>query len=241
MIKIALIGYGSMGKEIEFLSKDNNIEITKTFDEDNPLELEKDFDFDVGIEFSTPKTVYNNIQILAENKVNMVVGTTGWYDKITDVKKLTKNNGIGLVWGSNFSVGMQMFFKVVDLVAKLTDKFEEYDIMLHELHHKRKKDSPSGTAETLAEIILKEVKRKKEKDIETQHNQINEDTLHISSTRGGEIFGTHTVYIDSHADTLELTHRARNRKGFALGAIKAAKFISDKKGFYNFTEIFENL
>ncbi len=241
MIKTALVGYGSMGREIEALAADNGLEITEKFDIDNPLKEDKDYNFDVAIEFTNPDSVLSNIEILAKNNINTVTGTTGWYHKLDEMKTLVNQYEIGLVWGSNFSVGMQMFFQIIKLASELGDNFEEYDIMLHELHHKRKKDSPSGTAETLAEIILREIKRKKSKNTETAHNAINPDELHVTSTRGGEIFGTHTVYLDSLADTIELTHRARNRKGFALGAIKAARFVHEKKGIYNFTEIFKNL
>jgi 4-hydroxy-tetrahydrodipicolinate reductase len=241
MIKTALIGYGSMGREIESIAKANGLDIVDIFDVNNPLKENKKYNFDVAIEFTTPDSVLKNTEILAKNGINVVIGTTGWYNEIAKIKKIVIDNKIGLVWGSNFSIGMQMFFEIVKKAAELVDKFEEYDVMIHELHHKRKKDSPSGTAETLSEIILREIARKKSKLYETAHKEINPDELHVTSTRGGEIFGTHTVYLDSLADTLELTHRARNRKGFALGAVKAAKFIYQKKGIHSFTEIFSDL
>lgn len=241
MIKTALIGYGSMGKEIEALAKDSELKITEIFDENQPLTEKSNFNFDVAIEFSTPNTVLSNIEILAKKRKNIVLGTTGWYDKMDYVKDITEKFGIGLVWGSNFSIGMQMYLQIIDKAARLVNNFDEYDVMAHEMHHKRKMDSPSGTAETLAEILLREINRKQSIQTETAHSQIKPEELHITSTRGGEIFGTHTVYLDSLADTIEITHRARNRKGFALGAIKAAKYIYNKKGFYNFTKIFNTI
>jgi 4-hydroxy-tetrahydrodipicolinate reductase len=239
MLRTALAGYGSMGKMIEELAELEALEIVKKYDVNNKLTNEKDFDFAIAIEFTTPDSVVDNIKILAENGINTVAGTTGWYDELDDVKDIIKHNGTGLIYGTNFSIGMQMFQRIIAYAAELANNFEEYDAMLHEMHHKRKKDSPSGSAVTLAEILLSKLNSKTKLQPETQHSRIEPGDLHVSSTRGGEITGTHTVYFDSLADTIELTHRARNRKGFALGAIKAAKFIDGKKGVFDFSEVFE--
>ncbi|MFP4369801.1 MAG: 4-hydroxy-tetrahydrodipicolinate reductase, partial [Candidatus Kapaibacterium sp.] len=182
-----------------------------------------------------------NVELFSSMGKNIVLGTTGWYDKKDEIEKIVKKQGNGLIWGSNFSIGMQMLFRIVRKAAALMDKVDGYDIMLHEMHHMRKKDSPSGSGISLANIILDEVSRKKGIFSETAHEQINPNKLHLSSTRGGEIHGTHTVYLDSLSDTIELTHRAKNRSGFAKGALTAARWIKGKTGFYKFDDILDEL
>ncbi len=239
--KIALIGYGSMGKEIQRIAIEKGILITTIFDINNPLTNSSPDNFDVAIDFSTPSVVVENVQYIAAMKKDIVIGTTGWADRISVINQCVENNDIGAVYGSNFSIGMQMFFSVVRQAAMLANSVEEYDVFLHEIHHKRKIDSPSGTALSLAEIVLEEVRKKKSINSETMHGEINEHELHISSVRGGEVTGTHTVYIDSLADTIELTHRAKNRRGFALGALEAAGWIWKKKGLFDFTNVFNEI
>ena len=239
--KIAIAGYGAMGKEIEKLAGEQNIEIAGIFDIDNKLSRSEDYDFDVAIDFSLPEAVIENIEILADKGKSIVVGTTGWYDKMDYVKKIVEDSGIGLVYGSNFSLGMNMFFRIIGEAAKLMSKVDGYDIFMHEIHHIRKKDSPSGSATTLAEIIMNEIKNKTKMQTEAVHRRIEEGELHVSSTRGGNVTGTHTVYLDSAADILELTHRARNRSGFAMGSLLAAKWIHGKKGFHVFSNVLEDI
>ena len=240
-IKIALVGYGSMGKEIEKMLDKNEFVVTDIFDEYNLLYEEKNYDFDVAIDFTTPTSVIKNVEILSKLKKNIVIGTTGWYEKIDYVRELAEKNNICIIWGSNFSVGMMIYFKAVELLSKLANINEEYDIFAHEFHHKLKKDSPSGTAVSIGNIILENVARKSELQIDTSHNQIEPDKLHFTSTRGGYIPGTHTVYLDSFADTVEITHRARSRAGFASGAIKAAKLCKNYKGLHQFSDLMLDL
>ena len=239
--KIALVGYGSMGKEIERLARLENLKITNIFDEYKPLTENQDYQFDVAIDFTIPDAVFRNVDILTKLRKNVVIGTTGWYDNIDVVKDMVEKRNVGVVWGSNFSIGMQIFYKITDYSSKLFNKVEGYDVFLHEIHHKRKKDSPSGTAITLSDIILNNTDSKNEKLISTPTSRISTDELHVSSTRGGEVPGTHTIYYDSSADTIELTHRARNRTGFAQGAILAAKLIHQKKNFYEFGDLLKEL
>jgi len=236
--KIAIIGYGSMGKEIERLAKEQNIIVTDIFDFDNKLS-DKKYDFDVAIDFSFPDSVEENLRIISAIKKNLVIGTTGWYQKKEEFAKLICKEGIGVVYGSNFSIGMQMFYRIVKNASHILNSVNGYDIMIHELHHKRKIDSPSGTANSLAQIIIEELDSKNEILTETSKERILPGQLHVTSTRGGEIAGTHTVYIDSIADTIELTHRAKNRTGFAIGALEAAKWIFGKKGFFQFTDVMD--
>lgn len=239
--RIALIGYGSMGKEIERIAHNKGITITNIFDIDNPLSLTSPDNFDVAIDFSTPASVVENARLVSLLNKNIVIGTTGWNDRFDEVQQHIATNKVGAIYGSNYSIGMQMFFRVVRQAAMLINSVDEYDIFLHEIHHKRKIDSPSGTALSLAQIVLEEVERKQVLNAETLHGRINENDLHVSSVRGGEVTGTHTVYVDSLADTIELTHRAKNRSGFALGAIEAAGWIWNKKGMYDFTSVFTEI
>ncbi len=239
--RIALIGYGSMGKEIEAIARKKGITITNIFDIDNPLSLSSQDNFDVAIDFSTPASVVENVRLVSLLHKDIVIGTTGWNDCFNDVQQHITINEVGAIYGSNYSIGMQMFFRVVRQAAMLINSADEYDVFLHEIHHKRKIDSPSGTALSLAHIILDEVERKQRLNTETLHHRINENELHVSSVRGGEITGTHTVYVDSLADTIELTHRAKNRGGFALGALEAAVWIWNKKGMYDFTSVFTEI
>lgn len=239
--KIAILGYGSMGKEVERISIDHNLLITDIFDIDSPPDPDKKYKFDVAIDFTQPESVLKNIEIISSMKKNIVVGTTGWLENLNQAESIIKKAGTGLVYGSNFSIGMQMFLRITKLSASLVNNIGEYDVMLHEFHHKRKKDSPSGSALTIANTILNELKSKKRINDETSKSTIDPKDLHVTSTRGGEITGIHTVYIDSFADTIELTHRAKNRSGFASGAVSAAEWIFNKKGFYDFSDVFDKI
>lgn len=239
--KIAIVGYGAMGRVIEKLAKDKGYYITDIFDKDNALENDADYDFDVAIDFTYPDTVVNNIKILSEHGKSVVVGTTGWYNRRDEISDIVTKNETGLVWGSNFSVGVQMYFKIVKYASKLVNFLDSYDVMVHEMHHKRKKDSPSGTAEIMAKIITSNIERKKGTEFNVINGDVDNSKLHVSSTRGGEITGLHTMYIDSLADSIELTHNAKNRTGFALGSLLAANWVQDKKGFYSFSEILTDI
>jgi 4-hydroxy-tetrahydrodipicolinate reductase len=157
--KIAIIGYGAMGKEIKLQAEQLGYSITNIFDIDSQLEI-KEYDFDVALDFSTAEAILTNLNILAEIKKNVVIGTTNWEKYFEDAKSITKKGGIGLIYSSNFSIGMQKFFKIIEHTAKLFNKFDDFDFMVHELHHKRKIDSPSGTAMTIGKILLNELDEK---------------------------------------------------------------------------------
>jgi 4-hydroxy-tetrahydrodipicolinate reductase len=240
-LRIGIVGYGQMGKMIEALAKAENITVGAIFDIDNPLRANSKHDYDVAIDFSTPDSVLDNIKFLSGIGKNVVVGTTGWHDKLEEVGLIIEGSGTGLVYGSNFSVGMNIMYSIIRTAAGKVNSFPDYDVMIHEIHHKRKKDSPSGTALSIAKIILDEVNIKNRILSDMVNGQINPEVLHVSSLRGGEIPGTHTVIIDSPADTIEITHRAKNREGFAAGALLAAKWIAGRKGLFEFSEIFDQL
>lgn len=240
-IKIAILGYGKMGKEIESIALNQNLIVSDIFDIDKPIDANHQYDFDVAIDFTQPVSVLNNVKILAQMKKNIVVGTTGWEKDFDTVSNIVKQNNIGLIFGSNFSIGMQLFMRITEHAAKLINNIDAYDIFLHEIHHNMKKDSPSGTAISLANLILRNVKSKDEILGSTSDGIISANRLHVTSTRGGKIPGTHTVFIDSDADTIELTHRAKNRTGFASGAVAAAKWIAGRTGMFDFSDIFDDI
>jgi 4-hydroxy-tetrahydrodipicolinate reductase len=174
-------------------------------------------------------------------KKNIVLGTTGWQKDFNQIKELVDKSQIGLIYASNFSIGMQIFFKSVQQISNLLDKIDGYDIMLFEAHHKRKKDCPSGTALKLAEIILQNYSKKNDFSFSPTQENINSNILQISSLRGGEIIGIHSVIIDSLQDSIELIHSAKNRKGFAIGAILSCKWIYRKKGFYEINDMLNTI
>ncbi len=242
-INIALIGFGSMGKEIKRLadSSPSQFNITNIFEINNKITIDGSYEFDVAIDFSYPEQVINNLRILATLGKNCVIGTTGWYNELNEAKDIAKKANIGVVYGSNFSVGVHFFLKIIEQSSKSLNKLEEYDIFVHEIHHKNKIDSPGGTALSIGSVIINNLDRKKEILTETSHTRILPEQLHITSSRGGDVPGKHTVFIDSPADTIEISHSARNRSGFASGALKAAKWIYGKKGFYEFSNVVESL
>lgn len=243
MIKIAIIGYGQMGKLIEKLAPENGCEVVSIIDPllDTRISYKSLSNADVCLEFTNPQTAVENIKKIAEFGKNIVTGTTGWFDKLDEVKKLVKEKNIGFVYGANFSLGMNLFFKIVDSTSELMGKIKEYDLYGMEMHHNRKKDSPSGTAKILSNIVLKNTENKDTVQFDRLNRKIKDNEFHFASLRAGSIPGSHIIGFDSNADTIELVHSARNRDGLALGAIKAAKWIADKKGFYNFSEVFTEI
>lgn len=240
IISIALIGHGAMGKELERLAPYYQCSVEQIFTSKRPLAKARtaDFNFDVAIDFSKPDALADNVRMCAERRKNIVIGTTGWGKKAQEIEETVKDMRIGAVYGANFSVGVLMFLRIMEVAAELANKYDEYDVALHELHHRRKLDAPSGTALAIASVVNNHLTRKTSILEETSHGKIAPDALHVSSTRCGEIPGTHTVYIDSAADTLELTHRARNRSGFAIGALRAAQWVHGKQGFTDVRDVF---
>ncbi|MFP4152483.1 MAG: 4-hydroxy-tetrahydrodipicolinate reductase [Alkalispirochaeta sp.] len=250
-MKIAIIGYGRMGHEIEGIALSRGHEIVCRID---PVAEGADFPsvgdaVDAGalnhdvcsIDFALPSAVSANVAGYARAGCRAVVGTTGWDSQREEVLAPAKNAGIALVWGSNFSVGANMAVRIAAYSARLANAAGSYDVGIHELHHTGKKDSPSGTAIMLAEEILSATSGKGEIQTETLHRQIRSDELHVTSGRIGGIPGTHTVYFDSLADTVEITHRARNRNGFALGAVQAAEWIATTTGVHPVQDFFDDL
>lgn len=226
-MKLALVGYGKMGRLIEHLAPNRGHEVVLTLDEHNNANGEgitaANFEgIDIAIDFSTPHTVVSNINRLAALGVNMVIGTTGWTEEMPRVKALVEERRIGLVWAPNFSIGVNIFQRVVSEAARWLASQPEYEAWAWEIHHSEKKDAPSGT---LLKLVAEMQKAGWDRNID------------VASNRAGSIPGTHEIGFDSAADTITLRHTARSRQGFAMGAIDAAEWIAGKQGFYEFSEI----
>jgi 4-hydroxy-tetrahydrodipicolinate reductase len=235
-MRLALIGYGKMGKAIHEIAKERGHEAVLIIDLDNAHELtsENIKKADVVIEFTSPHTAYNNVKFCVENGVPVVCGSTGWLEKLDQVKQIAAVNHTGLIVASNFSVGVNIFFEINKRLAALMNQHKEYEISLKEIHHTQKKDAPSGTAISLAEQILDEIGRK-DKWVNEQTLQPNE--LSIISERIDPAPGTHHVKYSSTIDDIEIIHTAHNRTGFALGAVLAAEFLIGKEGFFGMKEV----
>lgn len=228
-MKIVLIGYGKMGKEIEKIALERGHQIVAKIDVDNPSDLDKltNKDADVAIEFSNPVSAYQNLVKCIQKQLPVVCGTTGWLEKKDEIEELTKVNNSTFFYASNYSIGVNLFFKLNKFLAGLMKNHSEYDIYTNEIHHLEKKDSPSGTAITVAEGII-DAYPNKDKWV---NNEIpSENEVAIWSQRESIIPGTHTVKYISKVDQIEITHEAFSRQGFALGAVIAAEWVKDKKG-----------
>lgn len=220
--RLAIVGYGKMGKLVEQFAPDYGFDVVLKLDEFNNAKCEGctpgNFkDVDVAIEFSTPHTVVANVEAVAKLGVNLVVGTTGWQKDLDRVREIVEANGIGLVWSPNFSIGVQIFAKLIEKAAELLRNEPEYEAWAWEIHHSAKKDAPSGT-------LLKLVEDMKKAGYEGR--------IDVGSNRAGRIPGTHEIGFDSGADTITLRHTARSREGFARGALRAAQWIEGKKGLF---------
>lgn len=244
-MKIAILGYGKMGRIIEQFAIDRGHEIVLKVNVENleDLSLENLRMADVAIDFSTPDSALSNIEICFEANVPVVVGTTGWYGRLQEVKNKCEEGNNTMLYASNFSIGVNIFFYVNKLLAKIMNRYPQYEVQVEEIHHNEKLDSPSGTAMTIAEGILEELSRKNEwvnELIDSGDELITKpDQLLIESHRIEEVPGTHTVIYSSEVDDIEFKHKAHSRAGFALGAVIAAEWLVDKNGFFNITDMFD--
>jgi 4-hydroxy-tetrahydrodipicolinate reductase len=246
-MKIALLGYGKMGKIIEKIALSRKHEIVLTIDHEtlHDLTTENLQKADVVIEFTTPASVLSNIGHCFNANVPVVIGTTGWYEKLPEVKQQCIEGNKSLLWASNFSVGVNVFFYVNKLLAKVMNKYPYYEVQVEEIHHTQKMDSPSGTAITIAEGIINNTDAKNEwinvltTDDSDDDANVAPNQLLIESLRIDSVPGTHTVIYDSEVDSIEFKHTAHNRNGFALGAVLAAEWLHDKKGFYSVEAMFD--
>lgn len=245
-MKIVLLGYGKMGQLIEMFAQKRGHEVVLVVDVNNrdSITIEDLQLADVAIDFSTPDAALSNISLCFEANLPIVVGTTGWYDHLEEVKETCEDTKQSLLYGSNFSIGVNVFFHVNRLLAKAMKPYKQYDVQVEEIHHIHKLDAPSGTAITIAEGILDNSTLKKSWVNEVVSGEVSNlvnkpEELLIESLRIDEVPGTHTVLYSSEVDQIEFKHTAHNRHGFALGAVVAAEWLQGKKGFYQITDIFD--
>jgi 4-hydroxy-tetrahydrodipicolinate reductase len=235
-MRIALIGYGKMGQAIEEIARTRGHEIVLKVSienvEDNTIDNIRKAD--VAIEFTGPQSAFDNIIRCLDAGVPVVSGSTGWLERLGAVKQHCRLHQGGFLYASNFSVGVNIFFEVNRRLAALMAPHSEYQIRITEIHHTEKKDAPSGTAISLAEQILEKIPRKKGW---VNHISDNLDELEILSERTDPAPGTHRIEYDSAVDTIEITHTAHNRRGFAMGAVLAAEFLQGKKGIYQMSDV----
>lgn len=235
-MNILLVGYGKMGREIEKIAQERGHVIVGKITSKNHTTL-TDYtkeNTDVAIEFSTPEIGFSNITTLLKNNIPTVSGTTGWLDRWEDVSAITNKTNGAFFYASNFSVGVNIFFKVNEYLASIMKKFGEYDVKMTEIHHIHKLDAPSGTAITLAEDIMKHDTKKTSWALDESEKSSD---LVITAVRENEVPGTHIIDYFSSIDSLEIKHEAHNRKGFALGAVLAAEFTAQNKGMLGMNDM----
>lgn len=246
-MKIAILGYGKMGRIIEKVALSRNHEVILKVGSQNSDELTTDElrKADVVIEFSTPDTVLRHIKECFNAQVPVIVGTTGWYENLEEIKHKCEVTDNTLLYASNFSIGVNVFFQVNKLLAKLMNTYPNYEVQVEEIHHAQKIDAPSGTAITIAEGIIESLNDKKgwfnmlpANNIQKEKVALKNDQLLIESLRIDQVPGTHSVVYNSEEDTIEFKHIAHNRNGFALGTLLAAEWVINKKGFYSVDDMF---
>lgn len=235
-MKVAIVGYGKMGHEIEsvLISRGHSVGLIIDANNAGDLNEEKLKGIDVAIEFSAPDVAFGNIVNCIECGVPVVCGTTAWLDRYDSVVELCKDKDGAFFYASNYSIGVNLFFKINSELAGLMDRFSNYDVTLNEVHHTHKKDAPSGTAITLAEGILENCSRKKQWHLGTTTES---ELLEVTAQRRSVVPGEHTVIWESDVDTITIQHNAKSRRGFAVGAVVAAEFLIGKKGVYTMSDL----
>lgn len=229
-MKIALLGYGRMGKEIEKIALQRGHEIVIKSTGENSYDITK---ADVAIDFSIPSSAYDNISNCINNNVPVISGTTGWLDKYNDIVDLCNKKNGAFIYASNFSLGVNVFFELNKQLAKMMSTLEQYNVSIEEIHHTKKLDAPSGTAITLAEGVIENTNKKAwELDKKT-----SDENISIKAIRTPDVPGTHTVTYNSEVDTIDIKHTAHNRQGFALGAVIAAEWLNGKTGVFTMRDV----
>lgn len=234
-MKIVLIGYGKMGKTIERIAQSRGHEIAGKIDVGDDIAT-FDQKADVAIEFTQPEAAVHNLKTCFEKGIPVVCGTTGWHQHKDEIEEHCKAQNGTLLYSSNFSLGVNLFFKLNEYLSKLMNRYDQYEVTIDETHHTQKKDAPSGTAITLAQGIFKNLKRKKEWSLDATKNP---NTLVINSFRVDPAPGTHMVRYSSEVDDIEITHTAHSREGFALGAVLVAEWLAGKKGVYTMDDFLQ--
>lgn len=229
-MKIALLGYGRMGKEIEKIALQRGHEIVIKYDGTNQYDITQ---ADVAIDFSIPTSAYENISNCITNNVPVVSGTTGWLERYQDIVDLCNDQNGAFIYASNFSLGVNIFFELNKQLAKMMNTLQDYNVSIEEIHHTKKLDAPSGTAITLAEGII-ENSSKKAWELD---GKASEENIPITAVRTPDVPGTHTITYASDIDTIDIKHTAHNRQGFALGAVVAAEWLANKSGVYTMKDV----
>lgn len=246
MTTIAIVGYGKMGQVIGRIAKERGHQIV-IIDPHHPeaqfadVTAESLTGVQVGIEFTNPEVVITNINKFNALRVPLVVGTTGWYQEIDEVKRHVTDAKNALIYASNFSVGVNVFFKVVEAAARIINKFPEFDISGLDIHHNKKVDSPSGTAMTAAQILIDNVNRKSAVVYDKLDRAPEPNEIHFASLRSGNVPGTHQIFLDSPAESVNIEVVARNREGYALGSVIAAEWLFNKQGFFKFEDLIDSI
>ena len=237
-MRVAIIGYGKMGHEIERILLSRGHSVALIIDQNNAHDLNAEnlVGIDVAIEFSTPDTAYTNVRTCIECGTPVVSGTTGWHDRLEELQALCREKDSTMIWSSNYSLGVNITFRLNRYLAELMNRFDAYNVAIEEIHHTQKKDAPSGTAISLANDIIERVERKGEWVNEPTTNQ---EAIEIVSLREGTVPGTHTVTYTSADDEIAIKHTLFSRSALALGAVVAAEYIAPRKGVFTIDDLFE--
>lgn len=247
-MKIALVGYGRMGKAVERAALEGGHEVTARIDpvhaDTSGLTADTLAGAQVAVEFSEPAAAAGNLEALAAAGIDVVCGTTGWYDELARVREAVDAAGTGLVYAPNFSIGVQAFFRLARAAGRLAERLEDWDVHLLELHHRGKVDHPSGTARALAELLLEELSRKRSWQLgpgraegQASPGAVDPSVLQVNAVRAGSIPGIHSLGLEGPDDRIELRHEARGRGGFARGALAAADWIRGRKGVFTLDDM----
>lgn len=236
-MNIALLGYGRMGKTIEDIAEKRGHKIVLKVSDDIENHDLSEPNIDVAIDFSIPKAAFKNITTCFKNNIPVVSGTTGWLDDYEKAREICKDENSAFIYASNFSLGVNVFFELNQKLAEMIQGLEDYSVEIEEIHHIQKLDSPSGTAITLAQQILQENSKLKGWQLE----EADEDEIPIHARREENVPGTHTVTYDSSIDKIEITHTAKSRQGFALGAVVAAEYLKGKSGIFTMKDVLSDL
>ncbi|HXF28887.1 MAG TPA: 4-hydroxy-tetrahydrodipicolinate reductase [Chlamydiales bacterium] len=236
-MRALLIGHGKMGKLIDQLAPEQNVDIVRILEREGVLSDTLFSDIDVAIDFSSPDTILKRIEMAMKCRVPLVVGTTGWEKEKPAAETIIKKAHGAMIYSANFSIGVQLFYKICRHAAKLVATNEQYDVTLLDHHHRQKKDHPSGTTKELAHILLQELQTKSTFSCELPDGDVDKKTLYAGCLRSGFQPGKHATILDSLDDTIEITHTARSRSGFARGALQAAHWIQGKTGFFTMDDL----
>jgi 4-hydroxy-tetrahydrodipicolinate reductase len=236
-VRLALIGYGRMGHAVESAAASRRHEIVARLDAGDPIDRDSLAGADVAVDFTVPDAVTRNAERIAGAGTDLVIGTTGWYERMTDVERIVRTGGVGCLWSPNFSLGVQLFLRLAREAGRLANALEEYDVHVHEAHHRHKLDHPSGTARRLADILVETLDRKASWREGPPEGAPDPAVLWVSTARAGEIPGTHEVGLEGPADSIVVRHVARGREGFASGAVAAAEWVHGRKGFFGMDEM----